>query len=39
MTGVDGVFDPGANIVGLTIEGAERTGLILMKYFFGVLKK
>ncbi len=25
MTGVDGVFDPGANTVGLTKEGAGRT--------------
>src|SRR5690606_30705800 len=34
MTGEDGVFDPGANQVGLTIEGAGRAGLRLTKYFF-----
>ncbi|MDR4887399.1 phosphoribosylaminoimidazolesuccinocarboxamide synthase [Fredinandcohnia sp. QZ13] len=34
VTGVDGVFDPGANTVGLTIEGAGRAGLKLTKYFF-----
>lgn len=39
VTGVDGVFDPGANSVGLTIEGAGRSGLRLTKYFFEVLKE
>ncbi|MDM5335261.1 phosphoribosylaminoimidazolesuccinocarboxamide synthase [Ureibacillus composti] len=39
VTGVDGVFDPGANSVGLTIEGAGRAGLKLTKYFFEVLKE
>ncbi|KGR79191.1 phosphoribosylaminoimidazolesuccinocarboxamide synthase [Ureibacillus manganicus] len=39
VTGVDGVFDPGANTVGLTIEGAGRSGLKLTKYFFEVLKE
>ena len=34
MTGEDGVFDSGANQVGLTIEGAGRAGLRLTKYFF-----
>lgn len=34
MTGEDGVFDPGANQVGLTIEGAGKAGLRLTKYFF-----
>jgi phosphoribosylaminoimidazole-succinocarboxamide synthase len=33
-TGEDGKFDPGANQVGLTIEGAGRAGLKLTKYFF-----
>lgn len=37
MTGVDGVFDPGANTVGLTIEGAGRAGLKMSKYFFELL--
>ena len=31
VTGVDGVFDPGANTVGLTLEGAGRAGLRLTK--------
>lgn len=39
VTGVDGVFDPGANTVGLTIEGVGRSGLKLTKYFFEVLKE
>lgn len=30
-TGEDGVFDPGSNNVGLTIEGAGRAGLRLTK--------
>lgn len=34
MTGENGVFDPGANSVGLTIEGAGRAGLKLTKFFF-----
>jgi len=33
-TGENGVFDPGANTVGLTIEGAGKAGLRLTKYFF-----
>ncbi|NLY79178.1 MAG: phosphoribosylaminoimidazolesuccinocarboxamide synthase [Lysinibacillus sp.] len=39
VTGVDGVFDPGANSVGLTIEGAGRSGLKLTKYFFELLNE
>ena len=38
VTGEDGVFDPGANTVGLTIEGAGQTGLRLTKYFFELLE-
>lgn len=34
VTGEDGVFDPGADKVGLTIEGAGRSGLRMTKYFF-----
>ncbi len=34
MTGENGVFDPGANTVGLVMEGAGRAGLRLTKYFF-----
>ena len=39
VTGEDGVFDPGANTVGLTIEGAGRTGLRLTTYFFELLEQ
>ncbi|WP_027339631.1 phosphoribosylaminoimidazolesuccinocarboxamide synthase [Halonatronum saccharophilum] len=38
VTGEDGVFDPGANSVGLTIEGAGRAGLRLTRLFFERLK-
>ncbi len=38
VTGVDGVFDPGANQVGLTIAGAGKAGLKLSKFFFELLK-
>ncbi|SMB87923.1 phosphoribosylaminoimidazole-succinocarboxamide synthase [Desulfonispora thiosulfatigenes DSM 11270] len=34
VTGENGVFDPGANTVGLTIEGVGRAGLSLTKFFF-----
>ncbi|NLL72167.1 MAG: phosphoribosylaminoimidazolesuccinocarboxamide synthase [Clostridiales bacterium] len=34
VTGADGVFDPGANTVGLTIEGVGKSGLKLTKFFF-----
>ncbi|MGG5506779.1 MULTISPECIES: phosphoribosylaminoimidazolesuccinocarboxamide synthase [unclassified Myroides] len=34
VTGTDGVFDPGANTVGLTIDGAGKSGLKMTKYFF-----
>lgn len=37
VTGEDGIFDPGANTVGLTIAGAGRAGLKLTKYFFELL--
>ena len=33
-TGTDGVFDPGANTVGLTIEGLGKKSLELTKYYF-----
>lgn len=38
VTGQDGKFDPGANTVGLTIEGAGRAGLSLTKRFFEILR-
>ena len=34
VTGTDGIFDPGANTVGLSIEGAGRAGLRLTQFFF-----
>ncbi len=39
VTGTDGVFDPGANTVGLTIEGMGRGGLRLTTHFFELLQK
>jgi len=39
VTGEDGVFDPGSNTVGLTMEGAGRAGLRLTKMFFEKLKE
>ncbi|WP_096202254.1 phosphoribosylaminoimidazolesuccinocarboxamide synthase [Bacillus sp. FJAT-45350] len=39
VTGENGVFDPGANTVGLTLEGAGKAGLRLTKFFFEALKK
>ena len=38
-TGTDGVFDPGANTVGLQIEGTGRENLKVSVYFFEILKK
>lgn len=34
VTGKDGVFNPGENQVGLSIEGSGKAGLSLTKYFF-----
>ena len=34
VTRTDGVFDPGANTVGLTMEGAGKAGLRLSVFFF-----
>lgn len=34
VTGADGVFDPGANTVGLTIEGVGKAGIGLTKFFY-----
>lgn len=39
VTGEDGVFDPGANTVGLTLDGAGKSGLSVSKYFFEKLKE
>ena len=37
MTGTDGEFDPGANTVGLTVEGAGKSGLRLSEKLFKLL--
>ena len=37
VTGENGVFDPGANTVGLSIEGAGRSGLKMTTFFFNKL--
>lgn len=37
VTGTDGVFDPGANSVGLSIEGAGKSGLKMTTYFYKLL--
>ncbi len=37
LTGTDGVFDPGANQIGLTMKGAGKAGLRLSKMFFELL--
>ena len=34
VTGTDGVFDPGSNTVGLSMEGAGKAGLALSTFFF-----
>ncbi|MCL2004916.1 MAG: hypothetical protein FWG73_02020 [Planctomycetaceae bacterium] len=36
--GENGVFDPGANQVGLSIEGKGRASLVLSQHFFPILK-
>ena len=38
-TGKDGVFDPGENTVGLTIEGIGKANLQTSVYYFELLKK
>ena len=38
VTGTDGVFDPGANTVGLTLSGIGKENLKLSKYLFEILK-
>lgn len=39
VTGENGVFDPGANTVGLTIEGAGKSGLKMTQYFYELLNQ
>lgn len=38
VTGEDGVFDPGANTVGATIEGVGKSGLRVTSHFFELLE-
>jgi len=38
-TGKDGVFDPGENAVGLTIDGFGRAALAMTAYYFELLNK
>ena len=38
-TGEDGVFDPGANTVGGSVEGKGKTGLKISSYFFELMEK
>ncbi|WP_422486060.1 phosphoribosylaminoimidazolesuccinocarboxamide synthase [Gudongella sp. DL1XJH-153] len=39
VTGENGVFDPGANTVGLSIEGAGKAGLKLTTFFFNKMNE
>lgn len=39
VTGENGVFDPGANAVGLSIEGSGKANIRVTKFFFDILKK
>lgn len=39
VTGVDGVFDPGANQIGLSIDGMGHSNLALTTYFFNKLNQ
>ena len=38
-TGEDGVFDPGSNTVGGSVEGKGKTGLKIAKYFFELMEQ
>jgi phosphoribosylaminoimidazole-succinocarboxamide synthase len=38
-TGENGVFDPGSNTVGGSVEGKGKTGLIISGYFFELMEK
>ena len=39
VTGTDGVFDPGANTVGLSIEGIGRAGVRLTDFFYNKINE
>ena len=38
-TGENGVFDPGSNTVGGSVEGKGKVGLAVSKYFFELMEK
>ena len=38
-TGENGVFDPGSNTVGGSVEGKGKVGLEVSKYFFELMEK
>ncbi len=38
-TGEDGVFDPGSNKVGGSVEGKGKIGLVISKYFLEIMEK
>lgn len=38
-TGENGVFDPGSNTVGGSVDGKGKIGLIISKYFFELMEK
>lgn len=38
-TGENGIFDPGSNTVGGSVEGKGKIGLIISKYFFELMEK
>ena len=38
-TGENGVFDPGSNSVGGSVEGKGKIGLEISKYFFELMEK
>ncbi|MBQ2325200.1 MAG: phosphoribosylaminoimidazolesuccinocarboxamide synthase [Clostridia bacterium] len=39
MTGENGVFDPGSNTVGGSVEGKGKIGLAISKFFFELMEK
>ncbi len=39
LTGENGVFDPGSNQVGGSVEGKGKIGLLLSQYFFDLMEK
>ena len=39
MTGTDGEFDPGANTVGLSVDGAGLAGLKMSAYYFKLIEE